>query len=106
MLDLQQALGAVIREERRIRRLTLRQLAAHAGVSTVYLGEIERGKKYPSALVLERLCQALELSVSDVLERVAYELRGEQQIMSAIGFRMPDRAPESVGRPAFVMLVA
>ena len=106
MVDLQQALGAVIREERRIRRLTLRHLAASAAVSTVYLGEIERGKKYPSALVLERLCGALELSVSDVLERVAYELRGEQQVMSAIGFRMPDRTAEAAGTPALVMLVA
>lgn len=53
MADLQATLGAVIRKERRHRRRTMAWLAERAAISLVYLGEIERGKKYPSALVLE-----------------------------------------------------
>lgn len=87
MADLQQTIGTVIRRERRERHLTLKALAERAIVSVVYLGEIERGKKYPSPIVLERLAGALDMGVSDLLECVAWELRGEAQpTLRAIGF--------------------
>ena len=91
MADLQQTMGAVIRRERRERGLTLKELAERAALSVVYIGELERGKKYPSAVVLERLAEALELSVPDLLELVADEMRGERQpaMTNAIGFLMP-----------------
>lgn len=90
MADLQQTMGAVLRRERRERQLTLRELAERSSLSVVYLGEIERGKKYPSALVLERLAEALDMSVSDLLELFADELRGVRQPQMALGF-MPVR---------------
>ncbi|HEY7835342.1 MAG TPA: helix-turn-helix transcriptional regulator [Ktedonobacterales bacterium] len=90
MADLQQAMGTVIRRERRERQMTLRELAEHAALSEVYLGEVERGKKYPSAMVLERLAEALGISVADLLELVADEVRGvPQPVTNAIGFVMP-----------------
>jgi transcriptional regulator with XRE-family HTH domain len=94
MADLQETIGTVIRRVRQETGLTLKELADRAILSVVYLGEIERGKKYPSALVLERLAAALELTVPDLLERVAEELRGvtqPQMIVSAIGFSLPER---------------
>ena len=93
MADLQQTVGAVIRKERRKRRRTMKDLAREAALSLVYLGEIERGKKYPSALVLERLASALDLNVPDLLEQVADELRGVEQPTMAIGFALPARQP-------------
>ncbi len=74
--DLQSTVGAVIRRERRKRRLSRRALAERAAVSTVYLGEVERGQKYPSARVLEGLAAALELETPDLLGLVATALRG------------------------------
>lgn len=93
MADLQQTMGVVIRRERRERNLTLKELAERSALSVVYLGEIERGKKYPSALVLERLAQALDLSVSDLLTYFAYELQAAEQPALAlpIGFPQPAR---------------
>src|SRR6476661_3605565 len=93
MGDLQETMGAVIRRARQERSLTLKALASEAGLSVVYLGEIERGKKYPSAPVLERLAAALDLELSDVLELVADELRAESQPTSTevIGFALPTR---------------
>lgn len=93
MADLQQTMGIVIRRARQERSLTLKRLAEQAGLSVVYLGEIERGKKYPSAPVLERLAAALSLELSDVLEFVADELRAASQPAntSAIGFALPMR---------------
>lgn len=108
MADLQQTMGVVIRRERRARDLTIKELAERAALSVVYLGEVERGKKYPSALVLERLAQALELEAPDLLELVADELRGDQRpsVTQAIGFTLPGRAtaPRSTVRRLIQML--
>ncbi len=93
MRGLQETMGSVIRRERRARSLTIKALAAQTMLSVVYLGEIERGRKYPSAGVLERIAQALEIGIADLLELVADELRGEaeNQPADAIGFMLPTR---------------
>ena len=92
MADLQHTLGAVIRRERHQMNLTMKELAERSIVSVIYLSEIERGKKYPSALILERIAQALGLDVWDLLALVADELRLASHPVEAIGFRLPTRA--------------
>jgi transcriptional regulator with XRE-family HTH domain len=73
--------------------MTLKELAARAIVSVVYLGEIERGKKYPSPVVLERLAFGLDLATPDLLELIALTLRGEERFATrAIGFAIPGAA--------------
>ncbi|MFL5704517.1 MAG: helix-turn-helix domain-containing protein, partial [Ktedonobacteraceae bacterium] len=51
-IDLQEVIGRVIRRERQDRHLTIKELGDMAGLSEIYVGEIERGQKYPSAKVL------------------------------------------------------
>lgn len=94
MADLQQTVGSVIRRERHERRFTLKELAERAMISVVYLSEIERGKKYPSPVVVERLADALDLSVPDLLSIVAEALREELEprVAQPIGFRPPAQA--------------
>ena len=94
MADLQQTMGATLRRERRALGLTLKELAERAALSVVYLGEIERGKKYPSPVTLERLAEALDLTTPDLLERIAFALRGVEQPVETprIGFLTPPRA--------------
>ena len=109
MADLQHTVGAVIRHERRERGLTLKALAERSALSVVYLGEIERGKKYPSAQVLEQLAKGLELDLAELLELVADELRGvaEPSTTSAMGFTLPrpgDPAPRATVRRLVQML--
>ena len=93
MPDLQEIMGRVIRRERQERRLTLKEVADKAALSVVYVGEVERGQKYPSAMVLEKLSEALDLTVADLLELVAEEIRAERQpaTTNAIGFILPDQ---------------
>ncbi len=88
MADLQETVGAVIRRERSMRHLTMKELAERSAISVVYLGEIERGKKYPSSIVLERLAEALDMEVYDLLQLVAEELRAVMapEVQHAIGF--------------------
>lgn len=102
MADLQQTVGEVVRRERRARDLTLKELAERAILSVVYLGEIERGKKYPSPIVLERLAESLGLDLSDLLEMVAYELRAAEQprVLRAIGFSQPPRTTTTAPTPS------
>lgn len=93
MSELQQTVGATIRRERQARDMTLKEFAERAMISVVYLGEIERGKKYPSPVVLERIADALEISVPDLLDYIAQALRGDTlKVAQPIGFRMPEPA--------------
>jgi transcriptional regulator with XRE-family HTH domain len=54
--------GEFLREQRRNAKLSLRQLAAAAGVSNPYLSQIERGLRKPSAEILQQLAKALRIS--------------------------------------------
>jgi len=92
--DLQEIMGRVIRRERQDRHLTIKDLGDKAGLSEIYVGEIERGQKYPSAKVLESLANALDLDIADLLELMAEEIRYERHqrephITNAIGFTLP-----------------
>lgn len=91
MADLQEIIGRVIRRERQVRDLTIKELGEKAGLSEIYVGEIERGQKYPSAKVLESLAEALKLEIADLLELTAEEIRRERepQMTNAIGFILP-----------------
>jgi len=91
MGDLQEIVGRVIRRERQNRQMTIKELGEKAGLSEIYVGEIERGQKYPSAKVLESLAHALDLNTADLLELIAEEIRAERepQHTNAIGFTMP-----------------
>jgi transcriptional regulator with XRE-family HTH domain len=63
--DTQDALvGQRIRARRRVRRLSLQQLAASAEVSVGLLSQIERGISSPSISVLRRICAALQIPMN------------------------------------------
>lgn len=62
-------LGAYLREQRHQAKLSLRQLAAEAGVSNPYLSQIERGIRKPSAEVLQQLARGLRISAEALYER-------------------------------------
>lgn len=89
-MDLQEIMGRVIRRERQNRRLTIKELGEKAGLSEIYVGEIERGQKYPSSRVLESIARALDMDIADLLELVAEEIRYERtpQKMNTIGFTL------------------
>jgi transcriptional regulator with XRE-family HTH domain len=92
-VDLQEVIGRVIRRERQDRHLTIKELGDKAGLSEIYVGEIERGQKYPSAKVLESLAESLDLDIADLLELMAEEIRYERmgrlpQLNNKIGFTL------------------
>jgi transcriptional regulator with XRE-family HTH domain len=68
------AWGDVIRRYRHWKRFSRRELAERAGISTVYLGEIERGEKDPSSHSLCLVAAALDVSLAELYLRVATRL--------------------------------
>ena len=61
------ALGEFIRSQRRLARLSLRQLSALSNISNPYLSQVERGLHVPSVRVLDALAQALDISAETLL---------------------------------------
>jgi transcriptional regulator with XRE-family HTH domain len=59
-------LGAIIRHQRELAELSMRQLAATVGISNPYLSQIERGLRAPSEAVLNAIADSLS-TTSDAL---------------------------------------
>ena len=68
----QSLLGAIIREQRELAELPMRQLAKAVGISNPYLSQIERGLRAPSEAVVEALAASLDLSVDDLYRRAGF----------------------------------
>jgi transcriptional regulator with XRE-family HTH domain len=71
------AWGETVHRYRRWRGISRRELALRAGLSPVFLGEIERGEKEPSAHSLCLIAGALEVPLSELYLRVAVRLDGQ-----------------------------
>lgn len=55
--------GKTIRLQRRLKSLTLKDLAARTGLSISFLSEVERGVSQPSIASLRKIAQALAISL-------------------------------------------
>ena len=62
-----ESLGEFIRSQRRLARLSLRELAELTDVSNPYLSQIERGLHEPSVRVLRSISKALNVSAETLL---------------------------------------
>jgi len=56
-------LGRIIRAQRELAALPMRELAAAVGISNPYLSQIERGLRAPSESVLNAIADSLEISL-------------------------------------------
>ena len=67
MRDPSARLGAYLREQRSLARLSLREMARLADISNAYLSQVERGLHVPSLRVLRALADALGMPVEDLV---------------------------------------
>ena len=91
------ALGNVLRNVRKARKLTQEALAFESGVNRTYLSQIERGLQNPTIETLFRLTHALKVPAADIIHSVEDEVagaRGDGQ--DGAGLEVPQLSPEFV----------
>ncbi len=74
MVILRQVVGPALRDTRKQRGWTLREVSSRAQVSLGYLSEVERGHKEPSSELLAAICMALGVRLSDLIKKVATDV--------------------------------
>jgi transcriptional regulator with XRE-family HTH domain len=78
------ALGEIIRQQREVAELSMRQFADLAGISNPYLSQIERGLRAPSEQVLDGIARALKLSADALYEQAGLSPPGAEPEDNAV----------------------
>ena len=65
-------LGGIIKQQRISLPLTLQELAAQSVVSASHLGRIERGERFPSAHILQRIAKPLGFEEDELFTLAGY----------------------------------
>ena len=73
-------LGEIIRRQRELSALSMRQFADLVGISNPYLSQIERGLREPSERVLEGIAKSLAISVDALREQAGMQVGAEQEV--------------------------
>ena len=84
-----EVLGRRLRALRQEQQETLAETAARAGLSPQYLSEIERGRKEPSSEMIAALAGALGITLIDLTEQVATDLRRQMALAPRAGRTRP-----------------
>jgi transcriptional regulator with XRE-family HTH domain len=78
------SLGDIIRRQRELNALSMRQFAQMVGISNPYLSQIERGLRDPSEKVLDAIAQSLQMSADALYEQAGVTPEGEDDGDSAV----------------------
>jgi len=65
-------LGTILKQQRVAVPLTLQELTNKSGVSSSHLGRIERGERFPSAHVLQKIAMPLGFEEDELLTLAGY----------------------------------
>ena len=65
-------LGGIIKQQRVSLSMTLHELASASGVSASHLGRIERGERFPSARILQRIAKPLDFEEDELFTLAGY----------------------------------
>lgn len=65
-------LGRILKQRRVMALLTLREIATMSGVSSSHLGRIERGERFPSATILQKIAKPLNFEEGELLCLAGY----------------------------------
>ncbi len=109
-------LGKMLKQRRVMIPLTLRKLATISGISPSHLGRIERGERFPSASVLQKIAEPLAFEESELFSLAGYlsprsvgiEERGTEYIGGQLDpyvSRMLGEEPLEVQRAVIGLLV-
>jgi XRE family transcriptional regulator, stress-response regulator len=104
---LREVIGDVLRRARTTQRRTLREVSDAARVSLGYLSEVERGRKEASSELLNSICDALDVPLSQVLVDAGEELARQDRVtVSTASAANIDASTKVVIPPIVSMAVA
>jgi transcriptional regulator with XRE-family HTH domain len=95
-------LGEIIRRQRELSALSMRQFADLVGISNPYLSQIERGLREPSEKVLEGIARSLAISVDALREQAGMSIKVEEETPAVVDAIRED--PRLTGRQRQAML--
>ena len=95
------SLGNIIKRQRVMVPMTLKELAAMAGMSASHLGRIERGERFPSARILRKIAKPLGFEEGELFTLAGYLSRQSPAIAEA----SPDYSGERLDPYVAKMLV-
>ena len=78
------SLGEIIRQQRELAEMSMRQFADLAGISNPYLSQIERGLRAPSEHVLDGIANALKVSADTLYEQAGMRPPGAEDGDAAV----------------------
>jgi transcriptional regulator with XRE-family HTH domain len=78
------SLGEIIRQQRELAELSMRQFAELAGISNPYLSQIERGLRAPSVTVLDSIARTLKVSADALYEQAGMPAPGSSPEANAV----------------------
>ena len=95
-------LGEIIRRQRELSALSMRQFADLVGISNPYLSQIERGLREPSERVLEGIARSLQVPVEALREQAGLHLDDEDETPAVVEAIRSD--PKLTGRQRQALL--
>lgn len=72
MNDNNKSLGRILKQRRLVMGLTIRKLASLSDISLSHLGRIERGERFPSASILQKMAAPLGFEESELFSLAGY----------------------------------
>ena len=65
-------LGRIIKQQRALAQMTLRDLATRSGISASHLGRVEMGERFPSAHILQKVAGPLGFEEGELFALAGY----------------------------------
>jgi transcriptional regulator with XRE-family HTH domain len=84
---LREAIGENLKAERISKNKTLREVSGLGFISLGYLSELERGIKEVSSEVLQDVCRSLDITVPELLVKVASDMELFDRVEASLSYR-------------------
>jgi transcriptional regulator with XRE-family HTH domain len=98
------SLGEIIRKQRELNEMSMREFARVVGISNPYLSQIERGLRAPSEQVLQSIARSLETSADTLREQAGIDRDGDDDGSDVIEAIKADPALTPRQRQALVQV--
>lgn len=88
MSKIARTVGERIRQIRKSKGLSQEKVALKAGITTSYMGQVERGEKSPTVDSLEKISYALNVPISELFDFDSTKVQQEYSISEKIAFHL------------------